>query len=46
MMSTDSNREVVEKAALAEESTQTHIAGRTVRKVIVVPGRLVNIVVG
>ncbi|MCK5529315.1 MAG: class I tRNA ligase family protein, partial [Kiritimatiellae bacterium] len=46
MMSTDSDRAVVEKAALAEESIQANIADKTVRKVIVVPGRLVNIVVG
>lgn len=32
--------------ALAEESVAQHIAGKTIRKVIVVPGRLVNIVTG
>jgi leucyl-tRNA synthetase len=34
----------VEKAALASGKVQEHIAGRAVRKVIVVPGKLVNIV--
>jgi len=34
-----------EKLALADVKIQEKIAGRTVRKVIVVPGRLVNIVV-
>jgi leucyl-tRNA synthetase len=32
-------------AALADEQVQKHIAGKQVRKVIVVPGKLVNIVV-
>ena len=33
-----------EAAALADEKIQQFIDGKTVRKVIVVPGRLVNIV--
>jgi leucyl-tRNA synthetase len=37
-------REAIEAAALASEIAQKHIAGKTVKKVIVVPGRLVNIV--
>ena len=36
----------VEKLALAHEKAQAHLEGKTVRKVIVVPGRIVNIVVG
>ena len=40
------SREDLEKAALAERSVQNHLAGKTVRKVIVVPGKLVNIVAG
>ncbi len=40
----DANKDSCEKAALADESVQKHIEGKTVRKVIVVPGRLVNIV--
>ena len=42
----DASREDLEKAALAERSIQNHIAGKTVRKVIVVPGKLVNVVAG
>ncbi len=34
----------IEKLALADEKVQRSIGGATVRKVIVVPGRLVNIV--
>ncbi|MBR6625726.1 MAG: class I tRNA ligase family protein, partial [Mailhella sp.] len=41
-----SANDVVEQAALAEPSIQNHIEGKTVRKVIVVPGKLVNVVVG
>ena len=40
------SREELEKAALAERSIQNHIAGKTIRKVIVVPGKLVNVVAG
>jgi len=36
----------IEAAASAEESVQRHINGRTVRKIIVVPGKIVNIVLG
>ncbi len=36
----------IEAAALAAEKVQPFIAGKTIRKVIVVPRRLVNIVVG
>ena len=35
----------VEAAALADEAVQKHLAGKTVRKVIVIPDRLVNIAV-
>ncbi len=38
------DREAVEKAALSLEAVQRHIDGKTVRKVVVVPGRIVNIV--
>jgi leucyl-tRNA synthetase len=40
----EAGREAVEAAALANENVQRHIEGKTVRKVIVVPGKLVNIV--
>ncbi|GIX22327.1 MAG: leucine--tRNA ligase [Gammaproteobacteria bacterium] len=42
----DAAREDCERAALADENVQRHLEGRTVRRVIVVPGRLVNIVAG
>ncbi len=38
------SREQMEKSALAIEKVQRHLAGKTVRKVIVVPNKLVNIV--
>ncbi len=38
------DKDVMEQAALADPAVQRHIAGRTVRKVVVVPGKLVNIV--
>ncbi|WP_018232108.1 leucine--tRNA ligase [Thioalkalivibrio thiocyanodenitrificans] len=41
----DADRPAVEEAALADENVQRHIEGRTVVKMIVVPGRLVNVVV-
>jgi leucyl-tRNA synthetase len=42
----DADKETVEAAALADENVVRFIEGKTVRKVIVVPGRLVNVVVG
>ncbi len=39
------NKEL-ETAALADPKIQKHLEGKTVRKVIVVPGKLINIVVG
>ena len=42
----EADKETVEAAALAESNVARFIEGKTVRKVIVVPGRLVNIVVG
>ncbi|MFQ3587367.1 MAG: leucine--tRNA ligase [Fimbriimonadaceae bacterium] len=36
----------LEEAALASPKVQAHIDGKTVRKVVVVPGKLVNVVVG
>ena len=41
----DADRDTVEAQALADENVQRFIAGKDIRKVIVVPGRLVNIVV-
>ena len=42
----DADKDKVEALALADEKVISHIEGKTVRKVIVVPGRLVNLVVG
>mgnify|MGYP001205379379 CR=1 FL=1 len=42
----DLDRDALEKAALASEKVRPFLAGKTIRKVIVVPGRLVNIAVG
>jgi leucyl-tRNA synthetase len=42
----DATSEEMEKAALCNPNVQRHIEGKTVRKVIVVPGKLVNLVVG
>ena len=41
----DAPKNVVEAMALADENVQRFIDGNNIRKVIVVPGRLVNIVV-
>jgi leucyl-tRNA synthetase len=41
----DADRATLEKLALEAENTQRHLEGKTPKKVIVVPGRLVNIVV-
>ncbi len=38
------SKEEIEKAVLAHEKTQQQLAGRTPKKVIVVPGKIVNIV--
>jgi len=40
------DRSVIEQAALADETVRKFIADQTVKKVIVVPGKLVNLVVG
>lgn len=40
----DATNEAHEAAALASPKVQTHLEGKTVRKIIVVPGRMVNIV--
>jgi leucyl-tRNA synthetase len=41
----DAAREVIEAAVMAEDNVQKHMDGKSPRKVIVVPGKLVNIVV-
>jgi leucyl-tRNA synthetase len=40
----DASKESIEQLALAQDNVQRFIADATVRKIIVVPGRLVNIV--
>jgi leucyl-tRNA synthetase len=41
----DAGKEQTEQAALGEENVQRYVTGKTVKKIVVVPGRLVNIVV-
>jgi leucyl-tRNA synthetase len=41
----DAGDDTLKAAALADEKVQAFLAGATPRKVIVVPGRLVNLVV-
>ena len=43
---TGANDAQVRELALNDENVQRHLAGKSVKKVIVVPGKLVNIVVG
>ena len=42
----DADRQAIETCALAEPNVQRNMEGKTLRKIIVVPGRLVNLVVG
>ncbi|MDL4862151.1 leucine--tRNA ligase [Halomonas elongata] len=42
----DADKAAIEAQAMSTENVQRHIEGKTIRKVIVVPGKLVNIVVG
>lgn len=41
----DASKEEIEKVALADDKVQEYIAGKNVVKIIVIPGKLVNIVV-
>lgn len=41
----DASREEVEALALAEENVARYLEGKTLRKVIIVPGKLVNVVI-
>ncbi len=45
LVAKDADKDSIEKAALKEESIQTYIAEKNIAKIIVVPGRLVNLVV-
>ncbi|HSC47325.1 MAG TPA: leucine--tRNA ligase [Gammaproteobacteria bacterium] len=40
----DAAREAIERAALAEPSVQPFVQGKDVKKIVVVPGKLVNVV--
>ena len=42
--SKDITKDELEKQALADEKVQHHLEGKTIRKVIVIPGKLVNVV--
>jgi leucyl-tRNA synthetase len=44
-MPVDASRQSIEQAALADATVQQFVAGATPKKVIVVPGKIVNIVV-
>lgn len=44
-VATDAGADAIEAAALADEKVQAFLSGATPKKVIVVPGRLVNLVV-
>lgn len=41
----DTPKDVVQAAALADETTIRHLAGAPIKKVVVIPGKLVNIVI-
>ncbi len=43
-VSASADNAAIEEAALADEKVQSFIDGKTIRKIIVVPGRLVNVV--
>ena len=45
-MAADTPRDEVEKIALGHDSAAKWLDGKTVKKIIVVPGKIVNIVVG
>ncbi len=40
----DADAAQIEQAALADEKVKAALAGKTIRKVVVVPGKIVNIV--
>ncbi len=45
MVPVDATREQLEQAAVQDRRTQDFIGGKTIRKIVVVPGQLVNVVV-
>ena len=42
----DTSKEALEQLALSDEKIKSQLEGKTIKKVIVVPGKLVNLVVG
>lgn len=42
----DMGKDDIEKAVMANDKTAGYIEGKTIRKVIIVPGKIINIVVG
>jgi len=46
MVPAKASKEEIEQLALDSDKVQKHLEGKTVRKVIVVPGKLINLVVG
>lgn len=42
----DAGNEEIEKTVLEHENSQKYIAGKTIRKVIIVPKKIVNVVIG
>jgi leucyl-tRNA synthetase len=44
MVPASANREALEEIAMGDSNVQEQIDGKTIRKVIAVPGKLVNIV--
>ena len=44
-MPVSASKEECERAALAESSVVPYVEGQTIKKVVVVPGKIVNIVV-
>lgn len=46
MVPASADAATMEEAALASEKVRVHIEGKTIRKVIVVPGKIVNVVAG
>lgn len=45
-IATGTSEDEVKAQALADEKVQAHLAGKTVRKVIYIPGKIISIVVG
>ena len=42
----DASEDTARELALADEGVKPHVAGKTVKKVVYVPGRIVNLIVG